>query len=149
MLLLSNVFEAFRNTCLKHYGFDPAHFYTEPGPAWQACLKRIGVSLALFTDPDMLQMFKRGIRGRITQAVDRYAEANNRYMGDKFNSEEDSSFLQYLDAKNLYGLAMDQKLPTGGFSWVDPSEFTTPDKIDSYTNWDSEGYLLEVRCQVS
>ena len=54
-------------------------------------------------------------------------------MGEKFHPEKESSFLQYLGANNLYGWAMSQKLPTGGFKWVDPSEFT-PDKIDSYTN---------------
>ena len=52
--LLSNVFEAFRNTCLQHYKLDPAHFYTSPGLAWQAFLKKTGVRLELLTDPDML-----------------------------------------------------------------------------------------------
>ena len=40
VLLLSNIFEAFRNTCLEHYKLDLAHFYTSPGLAWQACLKK-------------------------------------------------------------------------------------------------------------
>ena len=43
VLLLGNVFEAFRNTCLEHYKLDPAHFYTSPGLAWQACLKKTRV----------------------------------------------------------------------------------------------------------
>ena len=64
-------------------------------------------------------------------------------MGDKFNPKEESSYLQYLDPNNLYSWAMGQLLPTGGFNWVGPSEFTH-DKIDSYANWDSKGYLLEV-----
>ena len=68
-LLLSDVFEAFRNTCLQHYKPDPAHFYTSPGLAWQASLKKTGVRLELLTDPDMLLMFERSIRGGITQAV--------------------------------------------------------------------------------
>ena len=143
-LLLSNVFEAFRNTCLKHYKFDPAHFYMSPGLAWKACLKRTGIELELLTDPDMLLMFERGIQGGITQAVHRYAEANNKYMSDKFNPKEESSFLQYLDANNLYGWAMIQKLPTEGFNWLDPSEFATPYRTANYANWDSEGYLLEI-----
>ena len=84
VLLLSNVFETFRNTCFGHYGLDPAHFYTSPGLAWQACLKKTGVKLELLTDPDMLLMFERGIRGGITQAVHRYVIANNKYMGEKF-----------------------------------------------------------------
>ena len=91
-LLLSNVFEAFRNTCLQHYKLDPAHFYTSPGLAWQASLKKMGVRLELLTDPDMLLMFEpwfeRGIRGGITQAVHRYPEANNKYMGEKFDPEK-------------------------------------------------------------
>ena len=103
----------------------------------------MGIALGFLTDPDMLLMFKRGIRGGITQTVHRYAEANNKYMGDKFNPKEDSSYLQYLDANSLYGWVMIQPLLTRRFNWVDPSEFT-PDKIDSYAIWDSEGYLLEV-----
>ena len=81
VILLANVFEAFRDTCLEHYKLDLAHFYTSPGLAWKACLKKTGVRLELLTDPDMLLMFEHGIRGEITQAVHRYAEANNKYMG--------------------------------------------------------------------
>ena len=54
VLLLSNIFETFRTTCLKHYAVDPAHFYTSPGMALQACLKKISVNLELLTDPNML-----------------------------------------------------------------------------------------------
>ena len=79
VVLLANVFEAFRDTCLRHYSLDPAHFYMASGLAWKACLKKTEVRLEL---PDMLLMFERGIRGGITQAVHRYASANNKYMGD-------------------------------------------------------------------
>ena len=58
VLLLSNVFEPFRTTCLEHYALDPAHFYNSPGLAWQACLKKTEVTLELLTDPDMLLMFE-------------------------------------------------------------------------------------------
>ena len=87
----------------------------------------------------MLLMFERRIRGGKTQAVHRYAKVSNKYMGDKFNLEG-SSYLMYLDANNLYGWAMSQLLPTGGFEWVDLGQFT-PDNIDTYVD---EGYLLEV-----
>ena len=49
VLLLSNIFETFRTTCLEHFAIDPAHFYTSPGLAWQACLKKTEVSLELLT----------------------------------------------------------------------------------------------------
>ena len=61
VILPANVFEAFRDTCLEHYGLDPAYFYTSPGSAWKACLKKTGVRLELLTDPDMLLMFEHGI----------------------------------------------------------------------------------------
>ena len=60
VVLLTNVFEAFRDTCLRHYSLDPAHFST-PGLAWKACLKKTGVRLELIKDPDMPLMFERGI----------------------------------------------------------------------------------------
>ena len=98
VVLLANVYEAFRQTCLEHYKLDLAHFCTSPGLAWKACLKHTGIRLELLTDPDMLLMFERGIRGGITQAVRKYASANNKYMGDKFDPNEDTTYLQYLDA---------------------------------------------------
>ena len=140
MVLLANVYKAFRDTCLKHYKLDPAHFYTSPGLAWKACLKHTGIKLELLTDPDMLLMFERGIRGGITQAVRKYASANNKYMGDGFDPKSESSYLQYLDANNLYGWAMSQPLPTGGFKWVD----VNPNEISDLATRTDKGYILEV-----
>ena len=60
-----------------------------------------------------------------------------------FNPREESSYLLYLDANNLYGWAMSQLLPTGGFNWVVLSQFT-PDNINFYVNCKNEGYLFEV-----
>ena len=119
VVLFANVYKAFRETCLEHYKLDPAHFCTSPGLAWKVCLKCTRIRLGLLTDPDMLLMFERGIRGGITQAVRKYAAANNPYMGDKFDPNEDTTYLQYLDTNNLYGWAMSQPLPTGGFRWVE------------------------------
>ena len=60
VVLLANVCEAFRDTCLKHYKLNPVHFYTSPGLAWKACFKHTGIKLELLTDPDMLLMFEQG-----------------------------------------------------------------------------------------
>ena len=140
VVLLANVFEAFRDTCLKHYRLDPARFYTSPRLTWRACLKCTGIRLEPLTDPDMLLMFERGIRGGITQVVRKYASANNKYMGDKFDPKSESSYLQYLDTNNLYGWAMSQPLPTGGFKWVD----FNPNEISELATRTDKGYLLEV-----
>ena len=71
VILLANIFEAFRKVCLENYGLDLAHFYTAPGLAWCTCLKKTGIRLELLLDQDMLLMVERGIRGGITQTVHR------------------------------------------------------------------------------
>ena len=101
-------------------------------------MKRTGIKLELLIDPDMLLMFQRGIRGGITQAVRKYPSANNKYMGDRFDPKSESSYLQYLDANNLYGWAMSQPLPTGGFKWTDPNE------ISELATRTDKSYILEV-----
>ena len=103
--LLADVFENFKNTCIKVYELDPAHFLSAPGLAWQACLKKTEVKLELLTDVDMLLMVEKEIRGGICHAIYRHAKANNKYMKN-YNKDKEESFLQYLDANNLYGWAM-------------------------------------------
>ena len=49
-LLLVDIFENFRQSCLKNCELDPAHFVSLPGLAWQACLKKTNVELELLTD---------------------------------------------------------------------------------------------------
>ena len=115
------------------------NFYTSPGSAWKACLKKMGIELEFLKDPDMLMMLERGIRGGITQSVHRYAEVNNKHM-DNYNPNKPSSYVQYLDANNLYGWAMSQSLPTGGFKWVD----VKPDEIIEFVKREDRRYLFEV-----
>ena len=114
--MLPHVFENFRNKCIEIYELDPAHFLSAPGLAWQACLKKTKVELELLTDIDMLLMFEKGTRGRICQAIHRYAKANNKYM--KNYNKDVISCQMYLDANNLFGWAMSQKLPVKDFKWV-------------------------------
>ena len=148
VLLLTDVFENFRKTCVHHYKLDPVHYYTSPGLAWDACLKETGQQLQLLHDYDMLMMFERGIRGTITHISKRYAEANNKYMKD-YNPEKKSTFIQYLDANNLYGWAMSQNLPTHGFKWMKDitkeKVYKILDKINcSMSNFGKKGYIFEV-----
>ena len=91
----------------------------------------------------MLLMVEKGIRCGITQAVKRYAKTNNKYVKDLYNLEEESIYLQYLDANNLYGWAMVQKLPTHGFKWKEGEDFT-PEKIDTLVKKDKSGYFIKV-----
>ena len=101
-LLLADVFENFRDMCLKEYELDPVHFLSLPGLAWQAFLKKTNIELELLTDYDMLLMVEKEIRGGICHSIQRYAKANNIYI-KSYNNNEESSYIQYLDANNLYG----------------------------------------------
>ena len=87
-LLLADVFNNFRNMCIKEYEFDPAHFLLLPGLAWQACLKKTNIEFELLTDYDMLIMVEEGIRGGICHSMHRYAKANNKYIKNYYNNEE-------------------------------------------------------------
>ena len=82
----------------------------------QTCLKNTGVKLELLTDNDMLMMIEKGIKDGICHGIYRYAKANNKYMKN-YNRNIELSCLMYLDANNLYGWAMFQKLPADGFKW--------------------------------
>ena len=113
-LLLADVFENFRNMCIKVYELDHAHFISAPGLAWQACLKKTEVKLEFLTDVGMLLMLEKGIKGEICHAMHRYAKASKKYIKD-YNKDEEESFLEYLDANNVYGWAMSEPLPVDGF----------------------------------
>ena len=105
ILLLADVLENFRKTCLINYKLDPCHYITSPGLAWDAMLKMTKISLDLITDIDMLLFIEKGMRGGISYIAHRHAEANNRYMKN-YDPNRDSSYIMYLDANNLYGWAM-------------------------------------------
>ena len=142
-LLLADVFENFRNMCIKVYELDPAQFLSLTGLAWQACLKKTNVKLELLTDYDMLLMVEEGIRGGIYYSIHRYAKANNKYMKN-YNKNEESSYIQYLDANNLYGWAMSQKLPVNDFKWIKNTTKINEKFIKNYDKDNDKEYIFEV-----
>ena len=141
-LLLADVFENFRNMCIKVYELDPAHFVSLPGLAWQTCLKEANIELELLTDYNMLLMIEEGIRGGICHSIHRYAKVSNKYI-QNYNNNEESSYIQYLDTNNLYGWAMSKKLPVNGFKWLDSNKINE-DFIKNYNENNDKGYILEV-----
>lgn len=105
VLLLADVFEKFRDVCMKNYKLDPAWYYISPGLAWDACLKITKVKLELLSDYDMQLMIEKGIRGEVSMISTRYGKANNPYM-EEYDPNLPSKYISYLDANNLYGWAM-------------------------------------------
>ena len=105
--------------------------------------KRTEVKLELLTDNDVLLMVEKGIRSGICPAIHRYAKANNKYMKN-YDEKEESSYIQYLDANNLYGWAMSQKLPVSGFKWEKNMLKFTKKFIKNYDEDSDKGYILEV-----
>ena len=103
VLLLADIFENFRDVCMQNYELDPAWYFTSPGLASDAALKTTKVKLELLSDADMLLMFEKGIRDGVATISNRYAAANKKYMGDKYDPGLPSKYITYLDANNLYG----------------------------------------------
>ena len=114
VLLLAEIFENFRNVCLKHYELDPAHYYTSPGLSWDALLKISKQKLELLSDINMIQFIESGIRGGVSMISHRQSIANNKYMKN-YDSDKELKSIIYLDANNLYGWAMCEPLPVGIF----------------------------------
>ena len=143
VLLLADVFENFRDICLKNYGLDPVYYYTAPGLAWDAMLKMTKINLELLSDIDKLLMIEKGIRGGISIISNRYGKANNKYMKD-YNKKEASKYLMYVDANNLYGCAMSQKLPVHSFNWLTDREIKNLFKVQVVQFWERTPCILEV-----
>ena len=142
ILLLTDVFENFRKTCLEYYKLDPCHYFTSPGLSWDAMLKMTDIKLELMTDVDMFQFIEKGLRGGISYIANRYGKANNKYMTD-YDKNKPSKYIMYLDANNLYGWAMSQYLPTGGFKWLKQNKIDNLD-LKKYDKENKKGIILEV-----
>ena len=143
VLLLADIFENFRDVCLKNYGLDPVYYYTAPGLAWDAMLKMTKINLELLSNIDMLLMIEKGIRGGISIISNRYGKANNKYMKD-FNKTEPSKYLMYVDANNLYGCAMSEKLPVHSFKWMSNKEIENIFNNRIVQVWEKTPCILEV-----
>ena len=104
--------------------------------------KKTNVKLELLTDCDMLLMVEEGIRGGICHSIHRYAKANNKYMKN-YDKNKESLYIQYLDAHNLYGWAMSQKLPVNGFKWIKNVTEIDEKFIKNYDEDSDKGYIFE------
>src|SRR5436190_9120067 len=135
-LLLAEVFEVFRDLCLKDYGIDPCHVYSLPGVTWQAALKYTDIELDLIRNDTMSLLLEEGIRGGISMISTKYSKANNKYMG-YYDPTQESKYIIYLDCNSLYSTAMMEPLPYSDFKYSD---------YQTYLNNNDEniGFILQV-----
>ena len=140
VLLLADVFENFRKTCFEYYGLDPANYISSPGLAWDATLLKTNVNLELISDLKVLDIMERCKRGGLTfVGSKRHVVANNKYM-ENFDEKQDSNYIMYLDANNLYGWAMSQNLP---YDEVKTNTETDIKQILETTDENETGYVVE------
>ena len=141
VLLLADVFENFRKTSISYYKLDPANYITIASYAWDAMLLKTGIALDLIADKDLLEKVEKSKRGGYTfVGTERYVKANNKYLED-YDEHIESNYLLYIDANNLYGLAMCQHLTYSDIESNNDVSYndgiTTPDAADI-------GYIVEV-----
>ena len=120
VLILADSIQRFRTTMKEVSGLDPLNYITLPSFAFDMAKKMTKVKLELFHkgQEDMHEFVQRWMRGGNSMAPRRLARAN--FPGMKgYNKRKANKWLLYLDANNLYGWAMSQYLPTGGFKWLD------------------------------
>ena len=129
---LADVFQKFSDFAYKTYGLDCRYSYTLPGYSWQCMLKMTKIELDLISDQDMYLFLMDSIRG-ICQINKKYSRADNKYTRNQHNEWKNkkikkkfksklktndlNKYLLYLDANNLYGYSMSQKLPYKNFKW--------------------------------
>jgi hypothetical protein len=87
VLILSDIWDNFRNVCYNNYGLDTCYYYTAPGLSFDAMLKITKINLELLTDVEMFKMVESGIRGGISQISHRHSKANNKYMSNYDSSK--------------------------------------------------------------
>ena len=140
VLLLTDIFEKFIDTCLKFYKLDPCHYFSSLRLSWDSMLKTTGVELENISDIDMYLFIEKELRGGISYIAKRYAKANNKYMKN-YDPTKPSKFITYLDMNNLYGWAMNRYLPYGRFKWLKNADNFD---VNSVSEKSPIRYILEV-----
>jgi hypothetical protein len=121
VLLLADVWEAFRSQGMKNNELDPAHFYGVPGftfASWKKqCMEEGQEPIELLNDYDMFIFFERSKRGGLSQISHRYAKANNKHC-PWFDPKQPTSHILYIDMNSLYPTVMSKfPLPHSRFQW--------------------------------
>ncbi len=151
-LLLADIFENFRTICLSQHKLDPVNYPSLPGYSMDAAFlfagsrydqdeREIPFCVDLFDESqnDMYTFIEGSIRGGVSMCPGRHSVANHKYLTD-YDDTQESKYIFYLDANNLYGYAMKQPLPFAGYEWIEPGVVDLSDLRPD----DPWGYIFEV-----
>ncbi|GBM31059.1 hypothetical protein AVEN_46492-1 [Araneus ventricosus] len=147
VLLLAEVFGNFRKLSLSHYELDPIHYISLSELTFDAGLKYCKIELKLLSNVNDYLFFEQNMRGGICMVGKRFAQANNPYISDSYDSSVDRSYILALDCVNLYGYAMNMSLPYDHFAWMTSEEVQTFD-IFGTTPDSPQGFILEVDLEI-
>lgn len=132
VVLLADIMERFRLTCMQEDGIEPLWYVSLPGYSLDTMLKTaphfedlivyrpFEIRLLHRGQEDMYSFVEDSIRGGVSMTPGRYAKANHQFLpAEHYDPAAEQSFIQYVDANNLYGHAMSRPLPIGGYEWDD------------------------------
>ena len=122
-LLLEDVFENYRDCCLADYRLDLVHYYSSPHFTFDAFLLFSRAKLDFLTEVDQYLFLNKAMWGGLSMVAKCHSKANHPSLTD-YDSSRPCRFLMFLDVNNLYGKAMMDFLPVGGFKWMSQEELT-------------------------
>ena len=131
---MDDVFSAFRKNYLDEYQLDPAYFVSGPQLAWRELIKHIIRLISLMTDSEMYRIILSNIFGDICDKSVHYARANNKLMNSLYDPQQPTSYIIEVDANNLDGWGMSQKMPDGDFEWLSQNECHEMGQLLNYEN---------------
>jgi len=141
VLLLADVWESFSKTCFEQYKLDPAHYVSAPHLTWDAMLLYTGVKIGLLSDPEMFRFYNNNIRGGICFIAKRLAKANHPDLPG-YDPNLPITWVPDIDANNLYGVAMEFRMPIGEYRWLSREEIALIDWQAQIDDQDT-GYTVE------
>ncbi|GBM96325.1 hypothetical protein AVEN_182464-1 [Araneus ventricosus] len=144
VVMLAEVFCAFRNISLKWYGLDPVHYISVSKLTLYAGLKPSKIELKLLGNVDDCIWFEIQMRGAMGK---RFAKANNHLLPDSYDRSKPISYILALDDVNLYGYAMSKPSPYGEFYWLSLDEIATFNSVAISPDFDI-GFELEVDLEI-
>ena len=142
VLILTDIFQAFRSITMKNFTLDPTKFMSMPHLSFHAMLRFTGVKLDLMVCPDMVNFITGSIRGGVSSIVNKYAKANFPGLPD-YNPEQPISEIAYFDCTSMYAFALSRYLPLKNFHFLPNKEVQNFD-VTTISTTGQYGYILEV-----